>query len=280
MAKKANGGNPARTRGKAKAKATVAVKKKAANAKAAAVTVKTLSPQDLAKIVGEINKLAIETVERGQMDIGDLVLKKVFQGSLDEATSRDPYKSKSMMQIIAHANLRVDRRRLGEWVRAAFVRKELIAKKVDCSNLSYSHFAALLKVDNDKSRKKLAADANKKQWPARTLAEKIGKEKVAKVTDGKAQGPGQSPEEKAEQLLEVIGNPLALMKDEETKKLLASPQDMRHLVPLSAALRMADKIDSLIASMKDSVNLLELAKTNIAQAFLPKQVIDVQANEV
>ena len=65
MKKKANGGNPA--------------------GPTADVT-KILSPHEVTKLVGEINKLAIETVERGKMDIGDLVLKKVFQGSLDEAT--------------------------------------------------------------------------------------------------------------------------------------------------------------------------------------------------
>ena len=298
MTKKANGGNLAKTSAKAKAKAKVTDKKKAnakakakakaavekktdAKAKAVSVTDETMLNQEVIKIVGEINKLAIETVERGKMDIGDLVLTKVFRGSLNEATSRNPYKSKSMKQVVKHKDLRVDRRRLGEWVRAAFARKELMAKNVDCSNLSYSHFAALLKVDDEKDRKKLAREANKKQWSARKLADEIGRQKVEKVSTGTAQEAAQSPAEKAEKLLEVIGNPLALMEDEETKKLLGSPQDMRHLVTLSVAMRMAERIDSVIASIKDSVNLLELAKTNIAKAFLPdEQVIDVQATEV
>jgi hypothetical protein len=295
MSKKAHGGNLAKTSAKAKAKAKVTDKKKAnakakakakaavekktdAKAKAVSVTDETMLNQEVIKIVGEINKLAIETVERGKMDIGDLVLTKVFRGSLNEATSRNPYKSKSMKQVVNHKDLRVDRRRLGEWVRAAFARKELMAKNVDCSNLSYSHFAALLKVDDEKDRKKFAREASKKQWSARKLADEIGGQKVEKVSTGTAQEAAQSP---AEKLLEVIGNPLALMEDEETKKLLGSPQDMRHLVTLSVAMRMAERIDSVIASIKDSVNLLELAKTNIAKAFLPdEQVIDVQATEV
>jgi hypothetical protein len=260
MAKKANGGSPAK--------------------KSAEVT-KTLTTAQVEKIVGDINRLAIDTVERGQMDIDDLVLNKFFQGSLSEATSRNPYKSKSMLQIIGHVKLRVDRRRLGEWVRAAFVRKELIAKSVDCSNLSYSHFAALLRVDDEKNRKKLATDANKKQWTASKLAEEIGKKKVATVSAGTAQGPVQPPNEKAEKLLEVIGNPQALMNDEETKKLLASPQDMRHMVPLSVAMQLADSIDGLIASMKGSVNLLELAKRNISLAYIPApQVEDAEVIDV
>jgi hypothetical protein len=81
-------------------------------------------------------------------------------------------------------------------------------------------------------------------------------------------------------------NPLALMKDEETKKLLGNPQDMRDRVALSTAIQIADRLDSLIASMKGSVNLLELAKKNISLAYIPApqvedaDVIDVQAVEV
>ena len=160
------------------------------------------------------------------MDIGNLVLKKVFQGSLDKATSRNPYKSKSMIQIIADENLRVDRRRLGEWVRAAFVRKELMAKKVDCSNLSYSHFAALLKVDDEKNRKKLAAAANKAQWTARMLTAEVDKLKVPAITEGTAQGHVLPPDMTVGRLLNALTDPRALMKDKEAQQILGSPQEL------------------------------------------------------
>ena len=41
-------------------------------------------------LVSEINKLAIETVERGMLAIGLLVLEKVFQGILEVATLSQP----------------------------------------------------------------------------------------------------------------------------------------------------------------------------------------------
>ena len=191
MAKKANEGNSANktSKAKAKAKATVKAKATAKAAKASEVTkvVKSLTRQQVDGIVREIKKLAIDTVERGQMDIGDLVLKKVFQGSLDKATSRNPDKSKSMLQIIADENLRVGRRRLGEWARAAFVRKELMAKKVDCSNLSYSHFAALLKVDDEKNRRSLRRPQMRRS--GRHDAYGQSRElKVPAITEGTAQG--------------------------------------------------------------------------------------------
>jgi len=255
MKKNANGGNPA--------KPTVEV-------------TETLTSPQVKKIVGEINKLARETVERGQMDIGDLVLKKVFQGSLGAAYSRDPYKSKSLQQVCADGDLMVNRRRLGEWVRAAALRKELMAKKVDCLNLSYSHFAALLQVDDEKKRNKLAATANKEQWSARKLIGEVDKTKVPTVTEGKAGGPGQSSDDKAEKLLQVLVNPLALMEDKEAQQLLANPQDMRDKVTYAVQMQIAGQIDKLIASMLDSANLLKLAKKNIAMITLG----DVQADVV
>jgi len=244
-------------------------------AKAGTEAAKTLTPQQVKKVVSDINKLARETVERGMLAIGLLVLEAVFQGILEAAFSRNPYKSKSLQLVCKETDLMVDRRRLGEWVRAAALSKELIAKKVDCSNLSYSHFAALLQVDDEKNRNKLAAKANKGQWSARKLAEEIGKMNPAKVS-----------ERKSKDLLKILGNPVAFMKDEETKKILGSPQDMRDKVPLSTAMLLADSIDGLIASMKGSVNLLELAKKNISLAYIPAprvedaDVIDVQATVV
>jgi hypothetical protein len=232
-----------------------------------------LSREQIEAVVNKINHTAIATVERGALEIGDIVLEDVFQGSLDEATSRNPLKDVSMILVCAHKGLMVNRRRLGEWVRAAGLRKELIAKDVDCSNLSYSHFAALLQVDDEEKRKNLAETANNEEWAARKLIDEVGGTKVAKK---KAQKPGQSSEEQAIKLLEVLSNPQALMKDEETKRLLANPQDMRDKVTEAAAYQLALRIDQLIASMLDSADLLKLAKKNIVMITLER----LQADEV
>ena len=250
MAKKANGGNPVKTK---------------AGAKAA----KTLTPQQVKKVVSDINKLARETVERGMLAIGLLVLEVVFQGILGAAFSRNPYKSKTLQQVCNDAGLRVDRRRLGEWVRAAALSKELIAKKVDCSNLSYSHFAALLQVDDEKNRDKLAAKANKGQWSARKLAEEIGKTNPAKVSEGKSKD-----------LIKLLGNPEALMKDKEAQKILENPQDLEKL-PFDIRLHIAKRADEQVKCVIGFINLLKLAKKNIALIELgDSEVIDVQTLDV
>lgn len=252
MKKDASGGNPG--------KKTVKTAKK---------TDKPLTPQQVKKIVGDINRLYI-TAGRSQLEIGDLVLNKVFQGSLDEATSRNPYKNRSMAMVCGHMDLNVDRRRLGEYVRVAGCRKELIAHDEGCANLIYSHFAALLQVKDAKERDKLAVKASKGQWSAQKLAEEIGKKKPAKADSGKKQDTVPPSLGIAEQLMQILCNPLALMKDEETKKMLANPDDMKDKVSLSTAIQLADVLDELIASMLDSAKLLEVAKENIAVAYMPK----------
>jgi hypothetical protein len=245
-----------------------------------------LSMEHVEAVVDKINQKAIATVERGALDIGEILLEDVFQGSLDKATFRNPFKNVLMMLVCAHKGLEVNRRRLGEWVRAAALRKELIAKGVDCSNLSYSHFAALLLLDDDNKRRELAATANTEQWKARKLIAKVDKLKAPAVTKGKTQKSGQSSDEQANKLLEVIGNPLALMQDEETKKLLADPQDMRRKVTEATVLQLAHNIDHLIASMQDSAALLKLAKKNITMLTLERlqaedaEIVDVQATVV
>ncbi len=270
MTKKANGGNSVKA---------VAKPKAAAKGKSDAESAKTLTPKQVKSVVREINKLALETVERGMLAIGFLVLEKVFKGILEAVFSRNPNKSKSLQQVCNDTDLRVDRRRLGEWVRAAALSKELTAKQVDCSNLSYSHFAALLQVEDEKERDTLARKANKGRWSARKLADEIGKTNPAKASQGKSKD-----------LVKLLGNPEALMKDKEAQKILESPEDLEKL-PFDVRLFIAKRADELVKSMADSTSLLKLAKRNIARIELGFQqavdgpaedaeIIDVQATVV
>lgn len=245
-----------------------------------------LSTEQVHSIVDKINGKAIETVERGALEIGDIALEDIFQGSLDEATSRNPFKNVSMILVCADKRLLVTRRRLGEYVRAAGSRKDLIAKGVECPNLGYSHFAALLQVDDAEKRQQLAAKANEGRWTTRKLIAEVDKLKVTTGTKKKAQKPGKSSDEQADKLLEIMAHPLALMEDEDTKKTLASPEDMRRKVTEAMVAQLAGRIDDLIASMEDSAALLKLAKKNMRIITLERlqadddDAIDVQAKAV
>jgi len=244
-----------------------------------------LSLEQVTSIVNKINGKAVETVERGALEIGGIALEDIFHGSLDEATSRNPFKDVSMILVCADKRLLVTRRRLGEYVRAAWLSKDLIAKDVECSNLGYSHFAALLQVNDAEKRQELAAKANEERWTARRLIDEVNQLKVP-GTKKKAQKSDKSSDERAERLLGIMSNPQALMEDEETKIIMASPVDMRYEVTEQMVAYIAGRIDHLIASMRDSTALLKLAKKNMRIITLERlqadddDVIDVQATAV
>jgi len=165
-----------------------------------------------------------------------------------------------------------------------------MANKVDCFHLSYSHFAALLQVDDEKKREKLAMTANKEQWPVRKLANEVGKNKAAAALNGKAENPALDSVQhaKAEELMKAAGDFMALMQDDEVRRLLEDPQELKDRLAFDIRMQLARRIDQFVTRMSDSANLLRLAKRNIAQieladleaAGVDADVIDVQATVV
>lgn len=207
---------------------------------------------DARAVVMEINRLVIKTIERGVMEIGEYVLDAVFKGSMDDALSRNPYKHQSLQEICDNPNLLVDRRRLGTWVRAAHLRKVLKANQVPCSSLSYSHFAALLRVTDEKKRQELAKQANTKHWSARKLIDEIGGDKQGKVANGKAK-----------ELMKKVEHPLELLDDAETLRFLDSPEELAQQLESTDRLQIAKIIDKVVAKLSTSTDHLKRAKKNI-----------------
>lgn len=212
----------------------------------------TETPIDFKKVVYGINKLVKETVDKGRMETGDLVLDALFQGSLEEALSRNPYKSKSLEDLCKDPELLTDRRTLSKWVRAAALRRDLIANQVDCSKLYYSHLAALLAVTDEKSRRELAAEANQNEWSVRQISEKAASMKYGKAANGKAK-----------ELMKKMEDPLALLEDEETKRLLEDAQSLKEELESIERLTMVKFIDNVVARMLRSAELLRETKKNL-----------------
>ena len=140
---------------------------------------------DVKAVVRQINEIAIETVEKGVMEIGEFVLREVFHDKLEDVLSHSPYKSASLTQISADPELMVDRRRLGTYVKAAALKQELQAKDVDCSNLKFSQLAALLKMSDVEKRLELATEANRDGLSARAILDIIEATKKRKLTNTK-----------------------------------------------------------------------------------------------
>ncbi len=170
---------------------------------------------DILAVIKGINE-RMTKVSQGSIETGDYVLDTVFQGSLSDVFSRNPYKERSMRQIADHPKLLVDRRTLGTCVKVASLRRRLIAGKAACSNLRYSHFVVLLKVMDEKKRRKLAEEANRQRYSVRDLTEKLRGTKQAGNTV-----------QKAKELIRKVEDPLSLLKDEKTKKLLENPKELQ-----------------------------------------------------
>jgi hypothetical protein len=210
------------------------------------------------------------------VDIGEYVLEAVFQGSLGEAFSRNPFKSKPLPQVWADTDLMIiSRRWLGERVRADALLKELTKWKVDRFFLSYSHFAALLQKD-DQERLQLAAKGQSRALTSMEADRRNRWARAAKASWGKAETVQESSDEKTEDLLKKIRDPLVLMKDGDIRRLRQDRQELKDRPRLDMRIQVASRIDELIASMLDSANLLKQAKMNIALIELG----EVQAEEV
>ncbi len=204
-------------------------------------------------VVAEINRLAIKTLERGVMEIGEYVLDAIFKGSLDEALSRNPYKHQTLQEVCDNPNLLIDRRRLGTRVRAAHLRRVLTADQVPSSTLTYSHFAALLRVTDEDRRRELAREANEKHWSVRNLNDKVDEGKPGSVSNGKAR-----------ELMRAVGHPLALLEDSEMLGLLEDREALEQQLRSADRLRVAQIIDDAVAKMSTSTDLLKRARKNIA----------------
>lgn len=233
------------------------------------------------KIVRKINEIAIDTVERGAMEIGETVLNDMYEGSLSEALSHNPNKGVTLQEVCEHPNLivKVNRRTLGTWVKAAHLKKVLDAgkkaDKVDCSKLRYSHYAALLKVTNDDKRRKLAKEAINGKWSARKLIDEIEGTKQKRVANGNGKKDNQGNDGKSQELIRMVENPLDLAAKEAAEKFAAS---MKSLLQVESGNRwdILKVIDSVLDKIGKSTNFLNKLKHSLISNNLddlnPEQV--------
>src|SRR5208283_1817175 len=98
----------------------------------ALVTAEDAVPDEVTTaIVHQINEIARQTVEEGQLKIGALILQRIFNNDVDKVVEKNPNKDKSLRAICLHPELAVDRRRLSTWVQAAALKALLIEWKMD-----------------------------------------------------------------------------------------------------------------------------------------------------
>lgn len=212
---------------------------------------------DIDKVVKGINLRAINTFEVGKMDIGEYILDELFQGKLSDATSRNPYKSQSLVDVSRHPDLMVDRRTLGGWVRAADLKRTLTALKVDCSNLTLSHYALLLRVKEDKTRIDFATKANESSWSVKKLNDEIYSTKKPVVYGGRVKD-----------LKKILENPLAYFGDEDAKTMLENSVLLQGELDSGDRVTLIKTIDATRKKILEQLDLIDGVKKNLVRIEL------------
>src|SRR5208283_948868 len=198
------------------------------------------------------------------MNIGEYVLSVVFKDDLEAVSSQSPYKNTSLSEIAQHPDLLVDRRQLGTWVRAAAFRRKLIQANVDCSQFTYSHFAALFRLKKEEKQIELAKEVSRDNLSVRQILDRIEASKNGK--------PSIQPHK---QLLKKVEDPFKLMEDKEATDLLSDPEK---LAEMSSGDRVdiVKAIDKTESQIKKSHKFLREAKQHILQIELgPYQETEV-----
>jgi hypothetical protein len=144
----------------------------------AADTMRDYAEQDLIdETVKTISSMYRKNVDNGKIEIGDLLLDKVFKGNGDEAMSTNPQKNETFAKIAERLDRLVEPKTLGSWVRAAAAMRGLKKRGVNLPNLTTYHYVELATVKDVEERIKFAKQAELKGWSVKALREEIRKTK-------------------------------------------------------------------------------------------------------
>jgi hypothetical protein len=204
------------------------------------------------EIVRNINRIARGTVERGKMEIGEYVLQVVFKDKIDEVLSKSPYKTESLRQICDDPELRVDRRRLGNWVRAAALYRDLETNSVDCSAMMTSQLVALLTVKDQNKRRELASEVNNKGLSVRKILERADE----------LNRNGNSLNA-AKALRRKFNDPLSLLSDKEAVALLEDQDRLAKEIAYKDRIEMVTVIDEVADRIEVSKDFLGKVRDNL-----------------
>ncbi|OGR22327.1 MAG: hypothetical protein A2277_20645 [Desulfobacterales bacterium RIFOXYA12_FULL_46_15] len=123
--------------------------------------------------VAFINETANKTIYKGSIEIGEYILENFFSGDLKLASSKNPKKLLSFNKLCEREDLTVHPNRLGLMVRVASQERFLAGKKVNTEELSYTHKAALVKLDNTDKKITAIEKCIKEKWSTRDLDDEI-----------------------------------------------------------------------------------------------------------
>jgi len=129
--------------------------------------------------VAFINTTITAMIENAALKIGDYLLARFFDGDIELAVSRNPYKNVSFNRLCRRPDIPLTRREMGLMVRMAFQEHELIDRGVDTSLLLISHKRYLTQAPNGPAKYALVNDCIREGWSARQLNARIQQMKLA-----------------------------------------------------------------------------------------------------
>jgi hypothetical protein len=211
------------------------------NSEGALVTAEdAVSEETTTAIVHQINEIARQTVEEGQLKIGAFILQQVFDNDVDKLVEKNPNKDKSLRAICVHPDLLVDRRRLSTWVQAAALKALLIEHKFDPAPFTLSHLTALLVVKKREPRFQLAKLVSKHGWSARETRERALRMQSSRIARGNPM---------ARRFMKALENPIKLINDEKTTGLFIDTEKLEN------DLDSGDRVDIIKAIDKTSKDM-------------------------
>lgn len=123
-----------------------------------------------------INEKANETLYKGSIEIGEYILEKFFEGKSKLASSKNPKKQQSFNKLCTREDLVVHPNRLALMVRVASQEKFFTKEEIDTKELSYTHKASLVKLDNNSKKINLVKKCIEKEWSTKSLDDAIKKQ--------------------------------------------------------------------------------------------------------
>jgi hypothetical protein len=215
----------------------------------------SLSKASAKEVVQEINRIAQRTVEQGKLEIGDYLLRILFNGDIEQVLDRSPYKSKSLKEVCQDPELLVDRRKLGAWIRAAALRVELEQSGVNISQLTFSHFLALLRAgkgENGDNRLNLAKEIIEEDLSVRQIINRVEEQKNK-----------LDPAAKKKEIMKKLEAPLSLLSDEDSQELISDRDRLENELDTNERFQMLKQIDKSAKEMDECKKLLKQLKSNL-----------------
>jgi hypothetical protein len=208
--------------------------------------------------VAEINSIALRTVEQGALEIGMWVLKHIFKGDIKLASSKSPRKDRSFAMLSDHPRLRINPRRLSDYLRAAAIRTHAVGSGLELPNATVSHYLESLAVDDEKLRLQLLIEADSNKLSVRDF-----RKRILEINPKK-----RVPEKVINQLMHKIKDPHALPVGEDFEKLIEDEEFLKDDLSKKERLNLRAEIETKRDHMTKCGEFLDLLEQRLAEIDL------------